>query len=236
MSTIKPNIFICGPSGSGKSSSLENMNPATTGILNTEQKALPFRGAGAFRANLPIRSYLDETKPGPNGQTITVKGFRSHFEGMLASTKLETIVIESFTSLTEMIFRDMSKSFVGREVWGQYASEIDWVLNRSKNTDKNIVFLGIDDYVDEDNGVTGRHVKVNGKAWRGSIEKEFVIVLFTHVRMNENSEPEYLFITQTDGKTSAKSPKGMLPRELPNDLNKVLELAQEYYNPTTNAS
>ena len=39
---MKPNIFICGPSGTGKSTSMRNLPPERTVILNTEQKALPF--------------------------------------------------------------------------------------------------------------------------------------------------------------------------------------------------
>ena len=35
---MKPNIFVVGPSGTGKSSSIENLNPETTAILNTEMK------------------------------------------------------------------------------------------------------------------------------------------------------------------------------------------------------
>ena len=53
---MKPNIFIVGPSGTGKSSSLRNLNPATSIILNTEQKALPFREASTFKLNVPIAS------------------------------------------------------------------------------------------------------------------------------------------------------------------------------------
>ena len=159
---ISPNIFICGPSGSGKSTSLENLDPARTGILNTEQKALPFRNAAKFKTSVPVPTYVK---------------FREYFEYMLKNPDLDVIVIESFTALTEMIYRDFSKAYDGFDLWGQYNKEIDWVLNRSKNIpNKIIVFLGIDEFIDDNNSIGGRYVKVQGKQWRKSVEKEFVVV------------------------------------------------------------
>ena len=49
---FKPNIFICGFSGSGKSFSLRNLDPETTIVINTERKVLPFRGAAKFTKTL----------------------------------------------------------------------------------------------------------------------------------------------------------------------------------------
>ena len=80
---MKPNIFVVGPSGTGKSSSLRNLNPETTIVLNTEQKALPFRGAGKFKLNVPIPD---------------MDSFHAAFNKAIASTKAKVIVIESFTS------------------------------------------------------------------------------------------------------------------------------------------
>ena len=50
---MKPNIIIVGKSGSGKSTSLRNLDAAKTAVLNTERKQLPFKGANKFK-NVPI--------------------------------------------------------------------------------------------------------------------------------------------------------------------------------------
>ena len=52
---MKPNIIITGPSGSGKSSSMRNLQPKRTAVLNTERKQLPFKNAKDFM-NVPIKS------------------------------------------------------------------------------------------------------------------------------------------------------------------------------------
>ena len=40
---------------------------------------------------------------------------------------------------------------------------------------------------------------------------------------------EYNFLTNTNGKNSAKSPIDMLPYRMENDLSKVIGLADNYY-------
>ena len=45
---MKPNVIVVGKSGSGKSTSLRNLNPERTAVLNTERKQLPFKGANKF--------------------------------------------------------------------------------------------------------------------------------------------------------------------------------------------
>ena len=87
---MKPNIIIVGKSGSGKSSSLRNLNPETTAVINTERKQLPFKGANKF-LNAPVQS-LNE--------------FNAAMKKAMESDKLDTIVVESFTSLIEMIYRE----------------------------------------------------------------------------------------------------------------------------------
>lgn len=216
---MKANIFICGPSGTGKSSSLRNLNPDTTAIINTEQKALPFRGASKFKKNV---------------NTPSLKEFNKVLEKALAPDNgIEVIVIESFTALTETIYRDFSKIYKGFDLWGEYNKEIDRILHLSKTSNKYVAFLGIDEFVDDENdGVSERYIKVQGKAWRKSVEKEFVIVAYTNVTINENGKPEYSFITnKCQGHTSisAKSPMDMLPETMNNDLAKMIELIENYY-------
>ena len=52
-------ILIIGPSGTGKSTSLENLNPKETAIINPTKKALPFKG---YKTN--YKEYTQENKEG----------------------------------------------------------------------------------------------------------------------------------------------------------------------------
>ena len=211
---MKPNIIIVGPSGSGKSTSLSSLNPKTTAILNTERKQLPFKNAKEFM-NVPIKS---------------VSEFHSALDKAMGSDKIKTIVIESFTSLIEIIFREADVRYKGFDVWSYYNKEIDKILDKSKNSDKYVIFTAIDGVYDGDNGVEERYVAVDGNRWKKRVEKEFVVCLFTDTRKTDDGV-SYRFRTNTTGRDSAKSPMGMFEElHIDNCLNTVIEHCEQYYN------
>jgi len=211
---MKPNVIVVGKSGSGKSTSLRNLNPETTAVINTERKQLPFKGANNFM-NVPVQS---------------LKDFNAAMTKAMSSDKVETIVIESFTSLIEMIYREADVRFKGFDVWSFYNKEIDRILNMSKNTDKHIVYLAIDGAYEGDDGVQERFVAVDGNRWKKRVEKEFVVCLYTDNHYS-NDKTDYRFRTQSQGKDSAKSPMGMFDElYIDNDLQKVIDKCNEYYN------
>lgn len=211
---MKPNVIVVGKSGSGKSTSLRNLNPETTAVINTERKQLPFKGANNFM-NVPVQS---------------LKDFNAAMTKAMSSDKVETIVIESFTSLIEMIYREADVRFKGFDVWSFYNKEIDRILNMSKNTDKHIVYLAIDGAYEGDDGVQERFVAVDGNRWKKRVEKEFVVCLYTDNHYS-NDKVNYRFRTQSQGKDSAKSPMGMFDElYIDNDLKQVIDKCNEYYN------
>ena len=213
---MKPNIFIVGPSGSGKSTSLRNLNPETTIILNTEQKALPFREGRKFKMNVPVAD---------------MKTFHLAFDKALISKTAKTIVIESFTSLVEHQYIKSKASYQNHSIWSDYKDEIQRVLNLSKGTDKYIVFLGLDAVLESANGVEERYIFVQGSL-KKQVEKEFVMVLYTDMITNEGKS-EYQFVTnKQEGyeHTGIKSPMDMLPLRMPNDIAEVIKHIEAYYS------
>ena len=61
-----------------------------------------------------------------------------------------------------------------------------------------------------------------------TLEGLFTTVLFTKVKKGKEGM-EYSFITQSDGMTTAKSPRGMFETlEIPNDLKFVINKINEY--------
>jgi len=216
---MKPNIFVVGPSGSGKSTSLRNLDPATTIILNTEQKALPFRTGGNFRLNVPIAN---------------MDAFHTAFDKALKSEIAKTIIIESFTSMIEQQLISSGKSYTGYDLWEDYKTEIQRILNLSKGTDKYVIFLGLDGVFEGVNGVEERFIYVQGSL-KKQIEKEFVIVLYTNMITNTEGKSEYRFVTNKQKgyeHTGVKSPMEMLELTMPNDLSLVIEKIEKYYQPT----
>ena len=56
------------------------------------------------------------------------------------------------------------------------------------------------------------------------------MVLFTEVKRGKDGNVEYVFQTNSDGITSAKTPMGMFEDlYIPNDINAVINTAKKYY-------
>ena len=211
---MKPNIIIVGPSGSGKSSSMRNLDPKSTAVINTERKQLPFKNANDFM-NVPVKS---------------VSEFHSALDKAMESDKIKTIVIESFTSLIEIIYREAEIRYKGFDIWGYYNKEIGRILDKSKNSNKYVIFTAIDGVYDGDNGVEERFVAIDGNRWKKRVEKEFVICLFTDTKATDEGV-QYRFRTNTTGRDSAKSPMGMfLDLHIDNDLKQVIDACRTYYS------
>lgn len=217
----KPNIFVCGPSGSGKSTSLRNLDPARTIILNTEQKQLPFRKATKFTKKMNVTS-LDQ--------------FNHAFDKAL-SADADVIVIDSFTSLIEYVYTDIVRSVekVGDNVmaaWAKYKDTIHDILIKAKTSGKYVVFIGIDDTLQDEKMRITRTIAVQGSL-KGKIEKEFEVVLWTKVVESdalEGGSHRYVFVTNSDGSNKAKTPMEMFDEQyIDNDLNYVISTITDYY-------
>ncbi len=211
-------IAIVGPSGSGKSSSLRNLPADDTLILNIERKPLPFREALRFgQRNVLIKDIpewniqLEKAINGPE----------------------KNLAIESGTKYFEMLLAQSKTINKGYDIYNFYNDRIGQLLEKLKGTDKFVYFLAIDERLEmiSPNGstTTSRRIKVGGKQWEGMIEKEFTIVLFTDVVQSKDGKIEHKFVTNNDGTSSAKSPDGMFPLKIDNDLALVRQKVNEYY-------
>ena len=102
-------IFIVGKSGMGKSTSLRNLNPDETVIINTDQKPLPFKKFGD-KYNEAKGNYLKSS----DVVEVMNKLKECHKDG-----KTKTIIIDTWSRMmTDLV---MSKSFRGNsgfEKWG----------------------------------------------------------------------------------------------------------------------
>ena len=212
------NVAIVGRSGTGKTSSLEQLPDDKTLILNVENKRLPFKTK--FKHEYRIKDYRKLI--GDNNEGMLISGIKSD--------KFDYIVIDSFTTWAEMVLDFAKKYETGYDIYNKYNDEVSRLMNVIKFQESKIIFvLGIPENVEGMDGLIEKRLKVAGKQWEGSIEKEFPIVFYTSTRKDEE-KMNYFFETQTDGVTSAKSPRGMFDSELiPNDLNQVANTIKGYY-------
>lgn len=221
-------IAIVGQTGSGKSTSIETLDPKETVLIGITQKAPPFRG---WKKN-----YTPLTKEGGNYYVSSDSTKIVSVLNAVSSIRKEikTIIIDDFQYL-------LSTEFMNRSAEGGWQKFTDiarhaWdVIQAAQNLRPDIrVFILSHDETIPDTYPPKRKIKTIGKMLDDKVTLEglFTVVLFTEIIKSKetNGQSEYKFITNSDGTTTAKSPKGMFPELLiPNDLAYVTSMIEKYY-------
>jgi hypothetical protein len=218
-------VIICGKSGSGKSTSGRNLDPKTTLWLNCDQKALPFKG---WKKN-----YSKENKNYTKASNLvdivnTLKVIPEK------AKHIKTIVIDTINRLmTDKVMGE--RHIKGFEKWSNLSGgiyDVFTVINQVIPDDVDVFVLAHSDEGFNDMGAQYRKVMTAGKQLdKIVLESMSSIVLFTHVESDGKGTNKFLFQTQTDGISTAKSPADMFKDyEIPNDLQSVKETMHKYYN------
>ena len=195
-------VLIVGESGSGKSTSLRNFDPSEIGIFNVASKPLP------FRKKLPLAN-------GASYETIAKS---------LSSPKLHTYVIDdSQYLLCFELFRTVND--VGYQKFTNMALNfynlIQFIIYK---TPPNVIVYFLH------HAETTADGKVKAKTIGKMLDEKLTVEgLFSIVLYCQNDGITHKFITQSDGKTTAKSPMDMFELEMDNDLKLVDTKIREYY-------
>ncbi|QDP46404.1 MAG: hypothetical protein GOVbin1709_66 [Prokaryotic dsDNA virus sp.] len=222
-------ILIIGESGSGKSTSLENLDPKETFIVNVGNKPMPFRG---WKGN-----YTKLSKENPQGNYIesdrasTIVQTMKHIDENMPHIK--NVIIDDFQYImaNEYMRRANERGFDKFTEIGLHAWEIA-TAGKNMREDINFVMIGHAEQSTDLSGSRRLKFKTVGKLVDNVITMEgmFTVVLFTDVSLNADGERIYNFITQSDGTTTAKSPRDMFEFKIPNDISNVIKTINEYYN------
>jgi hypothetical protein len=197
-------VLILGESGTGKSSSIRNLDPSTVGIINVSGKRLPFKNSSEFKT----------VKPGNNQEIIK----------LLQTCKADKIIIDDWqhTIVNEFMLKIEQK---GYDKFSQMAYNY-WSVIKSLDRmadDKVVYFMS---HIDRDQ-FGNEHAKTCGKLLEEKVTPEgyFLIVLKTVVQ-NGN----YFFSTHNSGTDTVKSPLDLFEDDLIlNDLAYVDRKIREYY-------
>lgn len=221
-------IAIVGQSGSGKSTSIENLNSSETFIINVAGKQLPFKGwkkkYTSFAKDKENGNYVNTSKA---ATILQVLGFIN-----AKRPEIKNVVIEDMQYI--MAFEAMEAvNEVGFKKFTVMAKNFYDILKLSIDMREEVkVFCLVhEEIVGDPASPTQRKIKTQGKMIDNSITVEglFTYVFFTKHGPNEDGVPEHLFITQSDGVTTAKTPRGCFADLLiPNDLSIVSAAIDEY--------
>lgn len=201
-------VLIMGESGTGKSTSLRNLNPDIVAVVNPVGKPLPFRGAKKFDT---LDGVVDSYK---------IKKWMK--EQAAAGKKI--IVVDDFQYILSIPYMNRIKEN-GWDKWNDFGANYFEIIEVCKELPDDVVVYYMTHTETLDNGITT--IKLIGKLLREkiTIEGMFTIVLRTLV-----NEGKYFFLTQNSGNDTVKSPLGMFPDyAIDNDLQYVDDKIRNYY-------
>ena len=212
-------ILILGESGTGKSASLRNLDPAHTLLIQAVKKPLPFRSAGW--------KYLPE--PGGN---MYVSDQSEQIINAIRKTRKSVIVIDDFQYIMSNEFmRRVTDVEIGNAAFAKY-NEIArhaWdILTASSSLPDNKRVYILSHTSTDDFGRT--KIKTIGKLLDDKIVIEgLVSIVLKTVVMNG----AYLFSTRNSGSDTVKSPIGLFEADfIDNDLALIDSNIFEYYGLT----
>ena len=223
-------ICICGESGSGKSTSIRNLDPQETFIIATIAKPLPFRG---WKKNYTKFIIDKETKELSGNYFVSDKSDNIIKIMKLVSSKMphiKTLIVDDlqYTMAFEFVDRASEKNFDKFNEMAQHMLNIFRTTFELRD-DLTVVFLTHSENIGTE--IDPKYViKTLGKLLKEKVTTEglFTCMLFTEVDFDEDT-PKYYFITNADGKCIAKSPMGMFNElKIDNDLNEVIKIVKEY--------
>lgn len=197
-------VLILGESGSGKSTSLRNFEPNELVIYNVAGKPLPFRkGAKMNRADNATYSVIRQNMG------------RKRFKRYVIDDSQYLLCFELFDRSAETGYTKFT------EMANHFYSLIKFVI-REMPDDTIVYFLH---HIEQQDG------KVKAKTIGKMLDEKLTVEgLFSIVLMAINKDGEHLFLTQSDGTNTVKTPLEMFEKEeIDNDLKLVDTTIRKYY-------
>lgn len=222
-------LIVLGPTGSGKSRSIKNLNPEETMVVNVLKKDLPFRGSSSM--------YSMEKKNTVNlSDWDKVTTFITNVSNGMPHIK--SLIIDDSRYIMEKEFMKRAKE-TGYTKFTELAQHFQAIIEASENArnDLKVVLIMHDDDVINDKIIVSKKVKLVGKMVEDHYNpiEVVAICLYCKPTFDKNDRPVFQFFTQKtllDGiEIPAKTPEEMFATEtIPNDLDLVFKAIDEYYN------
>lgn len=211
-------IAVAGESGSGKTTSLRNLDPKSTYIFDADKKGLSWRGWK--------KQYSTENKN--YFCSDDAKLILAYMIGIAQKRPdIKTIVVDTIGSImvADEMRRMKEKNY---DKWADLAQCI-WNLVDAAYTLRNdltVIFMAHTQTERDDSGYLFTRIKTSGK----KLDKICLESKFTTVLIAKCINGQYIFETHAKNST-AKSPMGLFEEdEIPNDITEVIKALEAYEN------
>lgn len=211
-------IGIYGESGSGKTTSMRNLDPKTTFYFDCDKKGLSWKG-WKEQYNTKAKNYV---------KTDFVQSVDTMLKRISSEPEFKKIKVVVIDTLNGLMVADEVRRMKekGYDKWLDMAQCV-WELLDSLydlRDDLTIIVICHAQTQKEDDGYTFTRIKTSGKKLdKLSIETKLTTVLYATVK-----DGEYVFQTHANNST-AKTPLGSFEEdEIENDIVKVLAALKDY--------
>jgi hypothetical protein len=208
-----------GESGTGKSTSIRNFDPASTFIISVLDKPLPFRGYK--KKYIPIKDGKGNYFCSTNWMHI-VKCIHMINEKM---PHIKTIIIDDLQYIMSIEYMNRAQE-KGYNKYTEMAGHIWAIFNALLGCRSDLYCFVLTHTEVDAQGIS--RIKTIGKMLSEKITLEGVVTCVLHSTIIDG---EYKFLTQNNGFSIAKSPMDLFNDEyIDNDLNFVQKEMIKYYN------
>lgn len=222
-------IAIVGESGTGKSTSLRNLNPEKTFIISTTGKPLPFRAWKKKYIPIKIEGKNVSGNYYVSSKWDQILKILQIIDKMMPQIK--QVIIDDFQYVLSYEFVDRATE-VGYTKFSELAQHAMEILRYSEKMreDCKMIFLTHSENVG-DNVNPKFVIKTIGKllSEKVTLEGLFTYIFFTKVSEGDSGRMEYKLITNNDGTCVAKTSFDMFEDlEIDNDLNEIIHVIDAY--------
>lgn len=209
-------LCIAGESGSGKTTSLRNLDPKSTYIIDADRKGLSWKGWKS-QYNKEAKNYI---------QTSDIDKIKAILLNINEkATHIKTVAIDTLnTIMVDDEVKRMKEK--GYDKWIDLAQCV-WELVSDAHLlrdDLTVVFMAHTQTERDDSGYYFTRIKTSGR----KLEKICLESKFTTVLICKCVDGKHIFETQAKNST-AKSPMGAFDEfEIDNDVAEVIKRLEEY--------
>lgn len=211
-------IAVMGESGSGKTTSMRNLDPKTTMYIDCDKKGLSWKG-WREQYNKENKNYIVSDDPGYVLKMVQMVSNSPDFQ------HIKVVIIDTINGL--MVADEMHRiKEKGYDKWQDLAISVYNLVDKALTfrDDLTIIFTAHTQTDREDSGYMFTHIKTSGrKLDKIVLESKFPVVLLAKVM-----DGAYKFETKADSST-AKVPMGAIEDQyIDNDITKVIEALKDY--------
>lgn len=211
-------ICIMGESGSGKTTSMRNLNPDTTLYIDCDKKGLSWKGWKSV-FNAENKNYLRTDFP-----QVVLSALKK-VEEQENYKHIEAIVVDTLNGL--MVADEMRRTKEkGYDKWQDLAQSIydlvDYSLTMREGV--TVIFTAHTQTDHDEGGYLFTRIKTSGR----KLDKITLESKFSTVLLSKCVDGKYMFETQANFST-AKSPMGAFEeKEVENDITKIIKALEEF--------